>query len=100
MPDHASVYGYLSDEVSDVADLLDLVTARPAWQADAACREHPEITWFPVLGQTAEAARKVCAGCLVRDDCRNFALDLGAEAIGVWGGTVPGERRQMRRVAS
>jgi hypothetical protein len=23
---------------------LDLVTLRPAWHADAACREHPELS--------------------------------------------------------
>ncbi len=35
------------DEWSEVGDLLELVQRRPAWHADAACREAPpEVSWF------------------------------------------------------
>src|SRR5438128_772574 len=43
--------------------------ARRAWHADAACKEHPEVAFFPPLGETAEAGRVVCAGCLVSAEC-------------------------------
>lgn len=67
------------------AELLDLV-ARPAWHADAACHEHPELTWFPAKGEDQTAAKAVCSGCLVLAECRAWALQQGAGLVGIWGG--------------
>lgn len=58
---------------------------RPDWMADAACREHPEVDFFPTPGKPLAPARRVCAGCLVRDECLAYAL--GTDVDGVWGGT-------------
>jgi WhiB family transcriptional regulator, redox-sensing transcriptional regulator len=48
-------------------------------------------------------ARQICAGCLVRDECARFALEIGEEH-GIWGGTTGRERaallRQSRSTAS
>jgi WhiB family redox-sensing transcriptional regulator len=71
----------------------------PAWHADAACKEHPEVAFFPPLGETAEAARAVCAGCLVRVECLAAALEEPLTQ-GVWGGTTVAERKAMRRAAA
>lgn len=46
------------DDLPDLTSLLN----RPAWHADAACREHPELTWFPARGESVNAAKAVCAG--------------------------------------
>ena len=88
----------------DPAELFDAVavlTRRPAWHADALCREHPEIDFFPVRGESVEAAKAVCARCLVRDECLATALamcDSGLDgAVGIWGGTSQQERVQLRR---
>jgi hypothetical protein len=43
---------------------LDLIEP-PAWHADAACAEHPELPWFPKVGQPTGPAKAVCARCLV-----------------------------------
>ncbi len=83
----------------EAVSLLDLLTARPAWHADAACREHPDLSWHPELGESAGPAKAVCSGCLVRDDCRAYAL-AGPELAGIWGGLSDRERREARKVRS
>lgn len=78
-------------------DLDDLLHP-PAWHADAACRDHPELSWFPDRGEDLRPARAVCASCLVRSECLSAALE-DAYTNGVWGGTSERERRRMRRAA-
>ena len=78
---------------------LDELLALPAWHADAACREQPAISFFPDQGQGTAAAKRVCARCLVRRECLEYALeheDGDGEAHGVWGGTTPSQRRDIR----
>ena len=72
---------------------------RPAWMADAACLEHPEVEFIPAnpsTEQNADEARAICARCLCREECLAYALaDPGL--LGIWGGTTTAERRTMRR---
>jgi hypothetical protein len=59
--------------------------------------------WYPVSG-TAQAARReavaalaACSGCVVRRHCLELSLrywEVGQH--GVWGGTVPAERAELR----
>jgi len=78
---------------------------RPGWHADAACREHPLELFFPrrrrghPVRDTVAEAKRVCAGCLVRDDCRAWALARGAELRGVWAGLSEHDRQVLRRAA-
>lgn len=44
-------------------------------------------------GHEIVAARKVCAGCPVKDECLQFALKYRED--GVWGGTSERQRRNM-----
>lgn len=78
--------------------LAALARARPAWHADGACLEHPELDWFAGRAADQAEAVAVCAGCLVRDECLAFAMDNREQ--GVWGGTTEDERRVMRRDAA
>jgi WhiB family transcriptional regulator, redox-sensing transcriptional regulator len=71
------------------------------WRAEAACmNEDPEL-FFPI-GTTGPAvdqaheAKRVCARCVVREPCLEFALDTRQDA-GVWGGLTEDERRSLRR---
>jgi WhiB family redox-sensing transcriptional regulator len=41
-------------------------------------------------------AKAVCAGCVVREECREFAY-AGNEQVGIWGGETERTRRQARR---
>lgn len=80
------------------ATLLELLAARPAWHADAACREAPaEVTWFLKAGHEALPAKLVCSECLVVAECRAWALSQGPELEGVWGGLSRAERAIERR---
>lgn len=70
---------------------------RPGFWASATCREAPPaLSWFPERGESLEPAKAVCAGCPVRAGCLEWALAQGADLIGVWGGTSPGERALLR----
>ena len=67
------------------------------WRARGACRapDIPTRVFFPGRGdiETVGAARAICADCLVRRECLDFALDVGVE--GVWGGKTRQEREVM-----
>lgn len=74
----------------------------PLWQKDAACAEHPMATFFPAINGRVEASRRVeraiaiCMGCMVREECLEFALETRQE-FGVWGGKSERERRKIRK---
>jgi WhiB family redox-sensing transcriptional regulator len=64
--------------------------------ADAACREHPDVDFFPGQGEDVRPAKAVCYGCLVQSDCLAFA-QANFLTSGIWGGTSVKERRRMSR---
>jgi WhiB family redox-sensing transcriptional regulator len=67
--------------------------------ADAACREHPEVNFFPERGESTEPARAVCDGCLVRPECFVYAREngeFGSKSYGVWAGLSAVQRRRAR----
>ena len=82
------------NEPLPIEELLDLLASRPEWMADAACREHPELDWFPTRGDNVNAVRAVCAACLVRPECAEYGA---RERFGIWGGVSERGRRQRRR---
>ena len=84
---YAGLMAAAAGEALPATILERLATARPSWQADAACRDHGEISWFSAAD--VKAARAVCAGCPVQVACRDYGR---SQAAGVWGGTVRGLR--------
>ncbi len=70
--------------------------ASAAFMAFGACRGADPDVFFPDQGQSLEPARRICAECVVRDECLEYALD-NRERFGVWGGTSERERRRLRR---
>jgi len=69
------------------------------WMRRAACLDSEPEVFFPP-GPTAiehtEAARRVCRGCAVIDDCLRVAL-ADPTLVGVWGGTSEAQRVGLRR---
>ena len=74
-----------------------------SWQDDAACMDGDLSAFFPpsALGHTREAylgveGKRICGGCPVRSQCLTHAMTY-PEHFGIWGGTTPEERRDLRR---
>ena len=64
---------------------------------DAACRDADTSVFFPTSEADAGPAKAICAGCPVREQCLEFALEI-RPSDGVWGGMTPIERhRAVRR---
>ena len=71
------------------------------WRASGACLSADPDLFFPIaaagfVGRQITEARRICAGCQVRQQCLDFALRTG-ETHGIWGGTTPEERIAARR---
>jgi WhiB family redox-sensing transcriptional regulator len=77
----------------------------PDWRDSAACAHEDLNLFFPVstvgavARQQVEAAKAVCAGCPVRQDCLEWSLDVGPE-FGIFGGCTEQERRRLRNERS
>jgi len=71
------------------------------WRAAGACLSADPDLFFPIaVGGAAvrqvTQAQRICAGCGVRQQCLEFAMQTG-ETYGIWGGTTPEERIRVRR---
>ena len=66
------------------------------WQNRANCMGVDPDLFFPERGASTREAKEVCRGCVVREDCLEYALDNG-EKFGIWGGLSERERRRLRR---
>jgi WhiB family redox-sensing transcriptional regulator len=83
-----------------------LIDALPGeWVHEAACADVPfKDFWHPSSEDgrdpkaEADYAKKICRGCPVRDECLEWAMDVGpALAQGILGGVSEDERRKMWR---
>ena len=70
--------------------------ARQDWQSRANCMGVDPELFFPERGSSTREAKVVCRGCVVREDCLEFAIANG-EKFGIWGGMSERERRRVRR---
>jgi WhiB family redox-sensing transcriptional regulator len=73
------------------------------WMAEGACVGDDPDRWFPQTKRETKrdtpqvlACRAICAGCPVRDECREYAI-ARPEPIGIWGGLTEHELRAIRR---
>lgn len=70
---------------------------RPWWD-DANCSADPD-SFYPEengIYRHLDVAKAICAGCPVRPECLEYALD-NREAHGVWGGLSEYERQPLQR---
>ena len=80
---------------------MDIVTTlygrqERSWQIQANCMGVDPDLFFPERGASTREAKEVCRGCVVREDCLEYALANG-EKFGIWGGMSERERRRVRR---
>jgi WhiB family redox-sensing transcriptional regulator len=81
---------------SPAVEMLYGQTAELAWQRQANCMGVDPDLFFPERGASTREAKEVCRGCVVREDCLEFAL-TNSEKFGIWGGLSERERRRIRR---
>ena len=81
---------YMYEDIFQPAELPE------NWQDDANCLGVDPDLFFPERGASTREAKEVCRGCIVRDQCLEFALQNG-EKFGIWGGLSERERRRIRR---
>jgi WhiB family redox-sensing transcriptional regulator len=81
-----------------MSELLDLIISpeQTGWKRQANCMGVDPDLFFPERGSSTREAKEVCRGCVVREDCLEFALANG-EKFGIWGGMSERERRKVRR---
>lgn len=68
-----------------------------SWRDRSNCLGVDPGLFFPERGASTEQAKAVCAGCVVRSDCLEFAM-ANKERFGIWGGMSERERRRIRRL--
>ena len=76
--------------------LVELLNDHRSWQRKANCMGVDPDLFFPERGASTREAKEVCRGCVVREDCLEYALANG-EKFGIWGGMSERERRRIRR---
>ncbi len=81
-------HGMLAELVGDVEER--------SWQHQANCMGVDPDLFFPERGASTREAKEVCRGCVVREECLEYALTNG-EKFGIWGGLSERERRRIRR---
>lgn len=70
------------------------------WVDDAVCDTGTAETFFPTSGEnqtTVKHAKWICAGCPVRTECLDFAIENNIRD-GVWGMATPNEREALRKL--
>jgi len=67
-----------------------------SWHDRANCLGVDPDLFFPERGASTREAKEVCRGCVVREECLEYALSNG-EKFGIWGGMSERERRRLRR---
>lgn len=66
------------------------------WQRMAYCKDTDPNIFFPSGAHGVEIARKICADCVVKIPCLEYAIENRIDH-GVWGGTSERERRRIIR---
>ncbi len=75
------------------------MTAYPPLTGDEPCRKVPADTFFPDLGDDPRdlaGITAICRPCPILLPCLSWAV--ANEQHGVWAGTTPNQRKQLRRM--
>ena len=75
---------------------VELKAGLTNWQDFANCEGADSDIFFPGKGGSNKQAKKICRGCVVREECLTYALDHN-EKHGIWGGMSERERRRINR---
>ena len=79
--------GYALQLIADTAGL--------EWMDWADCLYVDPELFHPEKGQRAGPAKRICMGCAVRGECREYAMGV-PDMRGVWGATTERDRDRIR----
>lgn len=85
-------------ELDVLAELFESTDEEQEWQERALCAQTDPEAFFPEKGGSTREAKRICAGCEVRSECLEYALQHD-ERFGIWGGLSERERRKLKRRA-
>jgi WhiB family redox-sensing transcriptional regulator len=88
--------GRIGAEYMAFVDESNTQIEESGWWDYANCLGVDPDLFFPERGASTKEAKEVCRGCIVREDCLEYALSHG-EKFGIWGGMSERERRRLRR---
>jgi len=66
---------------------------------DALCGDADPDLFFVQSGESGDEAKAICADCLVREPCLNYALQNN-ERFGIWGGMSFKQRLRVAKGAA
>jgi WhiB family redox-sensing transcriptional regulator len=75
---------------------LPFEPSSPDWEGRALCAQTDPEGFYPEKGGSTKAAKQVCLGCEVREQCLQYAL-ANDERFGIWGGLSERERRKLKK---
>jgi WhiB family redox-sensing transcriptional regulator len=78
---------------------MGLMWQQDDWRSRGACLAADPDLFFPISSRCStqtNRAKAICASCLVRAECADFAL-ARPDVRGIWGGTTDDERKKLRR---
>ncbi len=81
--------------VARPVELVAVPVVDESWRARANCLGVDPALFFPERGEPTGQAKAVCAGCSVRAECLDYAIETTAR-FGIWGGCSEAERRVLR----
>jgi WhiB family redox-sensing transcriptional regulator len=67
------------------------------WQDKAACIGTDPALFASGVTSRVEKAKAICASCLVREKCLQFALDNDDFEVTIYGGLTGDERKELVR---
>lgn len=85
-------------ELDILGGLFEMGEEEQEWQERALCAQTDPEAFFPEKGGSTREAKRICAGCEVRSECLEYALEHD-ERFGIWGGLSERERRKLKRRA-
>lgn len=86
----------VTDYSGNSIDLFGLDDESPSWRDGALCAQVDTDLFYPEKGGSTKPAKRVCAGCDVRQQCLDFAVE-NDERHGIWGGLSERERRRLKQ---
>lgn len=94
VPDEEMTEDESSESDNETPAVTKEYSSNLGWMALAMCKDIDPNTFFPHYGADVELAQRICANCVVREDCLEYAL-VNRIDHGVWGGTSERERTRI-----